>query len=107
MGQYAIQRTVTFGASSLLHEDNRYFLSGKKGIWRRTGYALSSSILARHDNGKLYPSVSLISGFAAGALVFRAWLPPSQNSAGDGAVSFGTTMGWNALTCAVKEFLPD
>jgi hypothetical protein len=25
MGQYTIQRAVTFGASSILHEDNRYF----------------------------------------------------------------------------------
>lgn len=107
MGQYAVQRTVTFGASSLLHEDNRYFGSGKKGLWRRTGYALSSSILARHDNGKRYPSVSLISGFAAGAFVSRTWQPPSTQSAGDGAVSFGITMGYNALSCAVKEFLPD
>ncbi|MEO8594443.1 MAG: hypothetical protein ABI759_14090 [Candidatus Solibacter sp.] len=107
MGQYAVQRTVTFGAESLLHEDNRYFGSGKKGFWRRTGYALSSSILARHDDGKRYPSVSLISGFAAGAFVSRAWLPPSQNSPGDAAVSFGFTMGYNALSCAVKEFLPD
>jgi len=107
MGQYAIQRTVTFGASSLFHEDNRYFGSGKKGFWRRTGYAVSSSILARRDDGKRYPSVSLISGFAAGAFVSRSWQPPSTGSAGDGAVSFGISMGYNALSCAVKEFLPD
>ena len=27
-GQYSIQRTVTFGLGSALHEDNRYFNSG-------------------------------------------------------------------------------
>jgi hypothetical protein len=107
LGQYAIQRTATFGASSLLHEDNRYFGSGKKGIWRRTGYALASSVLARHDNGKRYPSISLIGGFTAGAFVSRSWQPPSTGSAGDGAVSFGIGMGYNALGCVVKEFLPD
>ena len=107
MGQYAIHRTAMFGTSSLLHEDNRYFGSGKKGFWRRTGYALSSGILARHDNGKRYPSVSLIGGFASGAFISRAWLPPSTNSAGDGAVSFGKSMGYNFLGCVIKEFLPD
>jgi len=107
MGQYTIQRTVTFGMSSLLHEDNRYFGSGKKGFWGRTGYAISSSFLARHDNGNRYPSFSLIGGFAAGAFVSRSWQPPSTRSAGDGAVSFGTTMGYNVLSCVVKEFLPD
>jgi len=107
LGQYGIQRTVTFGLSSALHEDNRYFGSGKKGFWRRTGYAVENSFLARHDNGKQYPSISLVAGFAAAAFVSRAWQPPSTQSMGDGAVSFGYTMGYNVLTCVAKEFLPD
>jgi len=107
MGQYAIQRTATFGLASLLHEDNRYFGSGKKGFWRRAAYALSSSVMARHDSGRQYPSISLIAGFAAGAFVSRVWQPPSTRSAGDGAVSFGLSMGYNAFTGMVKEFLPD
>ncbi len=107
MGQYAIQRSVTFGLSSLLYEDNRYFGSGKRGFWTRTGYAISSSLLARHDNGKRYPSFSQVAGFAAGAFTSRLWQPPSTRSAGDGAVSFGISMGFNVLACEVKEFLPD
>src|SRR5262249_40976247 len=50
-GQYMIQRTITFGVSSLLGEDNRYSGSGQKSVWRRTGYAVSSSLLARHSDG--------------------------------------------------------
>ena len=107
MGQYAIQRSVAFGLGSLLHEDNRYFGSGRTGFWGRTGYALSSSILARHDNGKRVPSVSQVAGFASGAFISRAWQPPSTRTAGDAAVSFGISMGFNALTCEAKEFLPD
>ncbi|HXK04609.1 MAG TPA: hypothetical protein VMS37_19560 [Verrucomicrobiae bacterium] len=107
MGQYAIQRTTTFGLASLLHEDNRYFNSGKKGFGRRVVYAMASSILARHDDGRRYPSVSGITGFAAGAFLSRLWQPPSTSTAGDGAVSFGITMGYNVLTTTVKEFLPD
>ena len=106
-GQYGIQRTVTFGLSTLFHEDNRYFGSGKKGFWNRTGYAVSSSILARHADGSRYPSVSLIGGFAAAAFISRSWQPPSTHSAGDGAASFGYSMGYNALVSVVKEFLPD
>ena len=105
-GQYGIQRTVTFGVASLLHEDNRYFGSGKKGFWPRTGYAISSSVLARHDNGRRYPSVSLIGGFAAAAFISRSWQPPSTHSASEGAKSFGYSMGYNVLACTVKEFLP-
>src|SRR5215469_10227561 len=107
LGQYSIQRTVTFGLSSVLHEDNRYFNSGKSGFWPRTKYALESGILARHDNGSRHISISQLGGVAAGAFISRTWLPPSQSSAGAGAVSFGITMGGNIGFGVVKEFLPD
>jgi hypothetical protein len=107
LGQYSIQRTATYGLSSALHEDNRYFNSGKQGFWPRTGYALSSGILARHDDGTRRISISQIGGVAAGAFLARTWLPPSQHSAGDAAVSFGITMGSNIGFGVMKEFLPD
>jgi hypothetical protein len=106
-GQYTIQRTVTFGLSSALHEDNRYFNSGKTGIWPRTEYALSSGILARHDDGTRHISISQLGGVAAGAFLSRYWQPPSQSSAGAGAVSFGITMASNIGFSVAKEFLPD
>jgi hypothetical protein len=107
LGQYAIQRTVTFGLASALHEDNRYFGSGRKGFWKRTGYAVAGSVLARHENGKQYPSISLFGGYATAAFVSRSWQPPSTRSAGDGAVSFGLSVGYNTLASVAKEFLPD
>lgn len=107
LAQYSIQRTVTYGLGSLLHEDNRYFNSGKQGFWPRTGYALSSGILARHDDGSLHFSISQVGGVAAGAFLARTWLPPSQSSASSGAVSFGITMASNMGFSVVKEFLPD
>lgn len=107
LGQYSIQRTFTFGLSSGLHEDNRYFNSGKSGFWPRTKYALESGILARHDNGSRHISISQLGGVAAGAFIARTWLPPSQSSAGSAAVSFGITMGGNIGFGVVKEFLPD
>lgn len=107
LGQYSIQRTVTFGLSSALHEDNRYFNSGKKGFWPRVSYALSSGVLARHDDGSRSISISQLGGVAAGAFLSRSWQPRSQNSVADGAVSFGITMGSNMGFGVVKEFLPD
>lgn len=105
--QYSIQRTITFGLSSALHEDNRYFNSGQRGFWRRTRYALMSGFMARHDDGSRHISVSQIGGVAAGAFISRAWQPASQRSAGDGAVSFGISMLSNIGFGEVKEFIPD
>jgi hypothetical protein len=106
-GQYVVQKTVTYLISSPLHEDNRFFGSGKHGFWPRTKYAVTSSLLARHDNGNLYVSVSQLGGMAAGAFAARLWLPPSQSDPGDAAVSFGITMGGNTGASVLKEFLPD
>src|SRR6478672_7647559 len=107
VGQYSVQRTVTFGLASALHEDNRYFNSGKRGLWPRTGYALASGVLSRHDNGRLHLSISQLDGVAGGAFLPRFWLPPSQHSAGDAAVSFDITMASNMGFGVLKEFLPD
>lgn len=107
LGQYVIQRTVTFGLSSVLHEDNRYFNSGKSGFWPRAGYAVESGILARHDDGSRHISISYLGGVAAGAFLSRLWQPPSQSSAQNGAISFGITTASNMGFGVVKEFLPD
>ncbi|MBV8833018.1 MAG: hypothetical protein JO108_27790 [Acidobacteriaceae bacterium] len=106
-GQYLTQKTVNFLLSSPLHEDNRYFGSGKHGFWPRTEYALTSAVLARKDDGTRVISISQLSAVAAGAFAARLWLPPSQSSAGDAALSFGITMASNVGFSVVKEFLPD
>jgi len=105
--QYSIQRTVTYGLASALHEDNRYFNSGRQAFWPRAGYALASGVLARRDDGTRRFSFSLVGGVAAGAFLARTWLPSSQSSAADAAISFGITMGTNIGFGAVKEFVPN
>jgi hypothetical protein len=106
-GQYTIQRTVTWGLGAALHEDNRYFNSGRQGFWPRSRYAVESGIMARRDDGSRRFSVSQVGGTAAGAFLARSWLPPSQSSAADGAESFAISMGTNVAFSFVKEFLPD
>jgi hypothetical protein len=107
MGQSLTRRTVEFGTSSLLHEDNRYFGSGQHGAWKRTQYAVISSVTARHDNGRRYPSISTITSVAAGAGIARLWLPSSQSRFSNAAASFGYTMAGRVGTSVLKEFLPD
>lgn len=106
-GQYLVGQTVTLGLSSVLDEDNQYYNSGKHGFWRRTWYAVESSVLARDHYGHRWISFSQIGGVAAGAFISRIWLPKDQDSGGDGAVAFGLAMAGNAGANVFKEFLPD
>jgi hypothetical protein len=106
-GQFAIGQTVSFAISSALDEDNRYFNSGKKGFWTRTGYALESGFVARHRDGHRTFSFSQVGSIAAASFLSRLWLPPSRNTAGDAAINFALGTATNVAFGVVKEFIPD
>jgi hypothetical protein len=105
--QHVIHDTLQYGFSAVLHEDNRYFVSGETGFFRRTKYAIVSTLLARHDNGNRSISFSRIGSAAGAGFISRAWQPPSTTSAGDGAVTFGITMGTDIGFNVLREFWPD
>ena len=104
--QHVIRGTLQYGASAALHEDNRYFFSGQTGFFRRTKYAIASTLLARHDNGNRAFSFSHVGSAAGAAFISREWQPRSTTSAGDGAVSFGINMGADMAFNVVREFWP-
>jgi hypothetical protein len=104
--QHVMRRTLQYGASAVLHEDNRYFASGQSGFFRRTKYAVFSTFLARHDNGQRGISFSRLGAAAGTAFISREWQPRSTTDAGDGAVSFGIAMGGDIGFNVVREFLP-
>jgi len=105
--EHTIDRTLEYGISAVLHEDNRYFVSGETGFLRRTKYAIKSTFLARHDNGRQYFSFSRIGGAAGAGFISRAWQPRSTTSAGDGAESFGIIMAADVGFNVFREFWPD
>jgi len=105
--EHIIRRTLQYGASTALHEDNRYFVSGESGFFRRVKYAVVSTFLARHDSGTRSISFSRIGGDAGAAFISRIWQPRSVDSGGDGAVSFGFAIGADAGFNVFREFLPD
>jgi hypothetical protein len=104
--QLAVRQGLLLSSALILHEDNRYFASGEQGFGRRLRYAISSAFLARHDDGSRHLSLSEIGSTAGAAFISRAWQPPSTNTAGDGAISFGFSMAARVGFNTVREFLP-
>jgi len=105
--EHVLRRTLQYGASVALHEDNRYFLSGQEGFGRRLRYAVKSTFMARKDNGDQRISFSRIGGDAGAAFISRIWQPRSTTSAGDGAVSFGFAFASDVGFNVFREFWPD
>jgi len=104
--QHVIRGTLQYGASAALHEDNRYFVSGQTGFFRRTKYAIASTLLARHDDGSRSFSFSHVGSAAGAAFISREWQPRSRTTAGDGAVTFGVNMGVDMAFNVFREFWP-
>jgi hypothetical protein len=105
--QQIMRQTLVYGASDLLHEDNRYIPSGESGAGARVKYAVASTFLARKDNGTRRFSYSRIGGTLAVAFISREWQPPSENKPRNAAASFGTTLGTEVGFNIAREFLPE
>lgn len=91
----------------ILHEDNFYYGSGEHGVWKRVKYAVKSSVMARGADGTQHFSISQVGSTAGAAFISRLWQPRSQDTAGDGATSFGISMATNAGVNVLREFMPD
>src|SRR6266436_4142759 len=92
-GQHVLRQTMMYGASSLLHEDNRYILSSQSGFGPRFRYAVESSFLARRDDGTRRLSYSRLGSYVATAFISRAWQPHSTNGAQNAVSSLETVIG--------------
>ena len=101
-----LRQTMTYGLSSALHEDNRYFRQGEGSVGSRLKYALQSTALAREDDGTRHVSISRIGGTAGAAFVSTLWQPPSDRSVDDAWHGFAISMGTQAAFNVVREFLP-
>lgn len=105
-GQNVMGQSAQYGFEVWLHQDNRYFGSGKHGFGRRLAYALESSVLARRDNGTRTVSLSALGGTAAGAFASRIWEPSSARTVDAALVQFGFAMGIRATFDVMREFSP-
>ena len=104
--EHIVQETLIFGASSVLHEDNRFIPSGQAGKWNRVKYAVASTFLARHDDGTRHLSISRLAGFAGAALVSRMWQPTSHHIFRSGTINFGISLSVATGFNVAREFLP-
>jgi hypothetical protein len=104
--QRITRETLTFGASSLLHEDNRYIRSTETTNGARIEYALASTFLARKEDGNRRFSFSRIGGMAGSSLISRAWQPVSTGSMKSAGVNFSISLAFAAGFNVAREFLP-
>jgi hypothetical protein len=104
--QHIMRQTIMYGAADLLHEDNRYFPSGKTTSGARLKYAVASSFLARKDDGTRRISFSRLGTYAAVAFISREWQPHTTNGAQNAASNIETTLATEVGFNIAREFFP-
>jgi hypothetical protein len=103
---HIMQGTLMYGASSVLHEDNRYIPSGETAFGKRLKYSIASSFLARKDDGTRRLSYSRLGSYLATAFISREWQPHSRNGAQNAMQNFETAIGATVGFNVAREFLP-
>lgn len=100
--------TVLGGAvlPTLFRQDPRYFYKGTGTVTARTFYALSTSVIARGDNGRWQPAyASLLGDFASGA-ISNIYYPASNRTGATVTVENGFLgIAFNSLGNVVQEFV--
>jgi hypothetical protein len=107
LGQKAIKQSIRFGLGTLLHEDPRYFSSGRRGIWRRALYATSRSFVSTRDCGGIRPGYSKFVAAFGGAYLSRQWYPENKQNVSEYLSSGGISIGLDAAKNVFHEFWPD
>ena len=104
----AIGNVMTEGLFPVaLKQDPRYFVKGKGGFWKRTGYAMSREGITRADNGNSQFNVSEIGGNLVAAGISNAYYPSQDRSFSKTADKWGQQLALDTFFNVLKEFWPD
>jgi hypothetical protein len=106
-GQFQIGAFCAFGVGAALHEDPRFFPSGKHGMWRRTAYVVKHTVIAHTDRGTEMPAVGNYAAAIGAGFFPSAWLPRSANSVTDSLKRSAATLGMNVGVNMGIEFGSD
>jgi hypothetical protein len=102
-----ISNSIEAAMGTLWAEDPRYRRSRESGLWRRTGYAAKTTLLAYHADGELHPAYARYLGVVGNNFIANSWLPPSSNQWQDAL----ERVGWGLLgrfgDSMFQEFWPD
>jgi hypothetical protein len=91
---------------SLLHQDPRYFYKGTGSKWHRALYAISTSVVARGDNGKWQPAyASVLGDFGAGAISNLYYPADDRNGAGLTIANGFLAIASDSATNLLQEFV--
>jgi hypothetical protein len=92
---------------TLTKEDPRYYTLGKGGFFKRTGYAVSRTLVTRKDSGNNTFNLSEVLGAGAAAGISNSYYPDQTNVWVKTYQRWLSQMVQDAASNIAKEFWPD
>jgi hypothetical protein len=106
LGGSLCRQTFSFTLESVLNEDPRYFPSTERSKKARIWNVVKQAFLTKTDSGGTsFAYGTVISAFGAGQLV-NTWQPDSNNNISDGIERGFITLGLDAASNLLQEFVP-
>jgi hypothetical protein len=107
MAYAGVRNTLAFGLDTALHQDPRYYRSGKTGLWRRTKYVLRATIFTRTDSGGETLATWRLGSAYSAAFIANEWRPDRVNTASLSLEEGSTQLAFDVLGNLRSEFWPD
>ena len=105
--QTADAYSTEFILPALLHQDSRYYRLAKGGFWKRSGYALSRSVITRSDGGDKQFNTSEVLGSGIAAAASSAYYPSRNRTFSIVSQRWATNLTGDAFGFFLKEFSPE
>jgi len=103
----SISTTIFFNTAfvpALVHQDPRYFPSGKRRVKERIVWAVRSEFVGVGDDGHAMPNYANLVGFALSSTVVNAYAPRSSLEFGDIVEGYSIKIGVSAGLNVAREF---
>jgi hypothetical protein len=97
----------TFALSTILHQDPRYFPSGKRTLIARVWYSTTRVVVTRNDNGDNTFNTSEFLGALFSSALQNAYYPRHDRTFGDTMNRFGGALSSDVIGDLLREFAPD
>ena len=103
----AAKNMVQFAMDSTLHEDPRYFPTGKKSVKERAIYAALQAVRCRTDSGRTRFAYSRVGSALSAGFISNVWEPDRVATVPQAFVRAAESIGLDAGSNVFKEFWPD
>ena len=98
---------VLFALPTVFRQDERYYVRGKGGFWRRFAYATTRIVITPDYKGHDSFNISELLGRGMAQAISLTYYPSQTQTAGALASKYGYAIMRDALSNIVREFWPD